>query len=74
MPHVKPDSRLQAFAPMLCGAVVGGLVVKAIMPALRAIDPIGVTPVAFIATAGIAILWWYLRGRLVVHRGRQSCR
>jgi hypothetical protein len=74
MPHVKMDPRLQPFAAMLFGAVVGGLGVEAIMPALRAIDPIGVTPVAFIATAGIAILWWYLRGRLVVHPGRESSR
>jgi hypothetical protein len=72
MPHFKLDPRLQPFAAMLLGAVVGGLVVKAIMPTLRAIDPIGVTPVAFIATAGIAILWWYVRSRLVVHRGRES--
>src|SRR5262245_45894152 len=43
MPHVKPDPRLQPFAAVLFGAVVGGLAVEAIMPALRAIDLIGVT-------------------------------
>jgi hypothetical protein len=59
---------------MLLGAVVGGLVVEAIMPALRAIDPIGVTPVTLIATAGIAIPWWYIRGHLVVHSGWESSR
>lgn len=72
MPHVKLDSRLQPFVAMLFGAVLGVLGAAAIMPTLRTIDPIGVTPVAMIATAGIAVLWWYLRGRLVVHRQRES--
>jgi hypothetical protein len=74
MPHVKLDPRLQPFAAMLLGAVVGGLSVKAVMPTLRAIDPIGITPVVLIATAGVAVLWWYLRGRLGVHPGKGSTR
>jgi hypothetical protein len=73
MPHVTLYPRLQPFAAMFLGAVVGGLVVKAGMPALRAVDPIGVTPVVLIATGGIAVLGWYLRGRLF-HPGRESSR
>jgi hypothetical protein len=44
------------------GAVTGGLGAIMVMPLIRQVDPLGLSPIILISVGGIA-LGWYLRGR-----------
>lgn len=46
------------------GALAGGLGTRALMPHLRAVDPLGYSPIVLIVAIGVGVLGLYLRGRL----------
>jgi hypothetical protein len=48
----------------LAGAIFGGMVVTALLPILRHIDPLGLSPIVLISVIGGGALGWYLRGRI----------
>ena len=53
-----------AIAHAVCGAIIGGIAVTALLPYLRQVDPYGLSPVVLISLMGGTALGWYLRDRM----------